>query len=314
MYSTNSPRIYFLDVLKIIGTFIVIYGHLYSQDSATRLYIWAFHMPLFFLISGIFHKDCGKICFIKHFRKLFIPGVCFAFLFVILNFFVNCIRFNTYYAASSLLKNCISTFWGLIYGGRMPNTVCWFLFALFWCKILSDIYMLLGRKYRIIFILVCVLLAIFKPTPHYFFIKEALMSIPFYIIGFEFKDYIKSLSFKWLYIPVAFALAFLCYSLTNINGNVSIRGISFGALPYGVNIICFYINAIIGIIALLAISLIPYPNKPLVTKCSAALLTTVGIQKFFNALYVQYIGFNQGFLITSIATIIIMILCGSSEK
>lgn len=305
-----KPRIYFLDVLKVLGTFLVVFAHLYSKDSTVRLYIYAFHMPLFYIISGLFHKGNGKINLKKQFQKLFIPAIFFCFLFLLLTFCVNCIQLNSITnAASSFLVGCKLTFWGFFRGKGMPNTVCWFLFSLFWCKLFADIYTSFSKKYKISFLIIVICLACTPFVPRYLYIKTSLMCFPFYILGYEFKDKIKALSFKWYMIPIAFICAYLCYLLTRLNGRVSIMGLYYGSLPAGINRICFYLNALIGSTSLLMISLFPFPQTKIVSRCSAALLTTVGIQKFFNSLFIQHFGINQSLLITTIATIIIMTLC-----
>lgn len=304
------PRIYFLDVLKVLGTFLVVYAHLYSTDSTVRLYIYAFHMPLFYIISGIFHKNNGKINLKNHFQNIFIPAVFFCLLFLLLTFFVNLFRLDSLTnVVLSFYNGCKQTIVGFLQGRGMPNTVCWFLFSLFWCKLFADIYISFSRKYRILFLIIIICLASIPFVPRNLYIKTSLMCFPFYILGYEFKDEIKALSFKRYYILIAIICACLCYLLTRLNGRVSVMGVIFGNLPIGLNRICFYINALIGSTSLLMISLFPFPQKSFVTNCSVALLTTVGIQKFFNSQFIQYFGLNQGIMITTLATIIIMLLC-----
>ena len=41
----------YIDVLKGIGIFLVVFGHV-THILELREYIWNFHMPLFFFISG----------------------------------------------------------------------------------------------------------------------------------------------------------------------------------------------------------------------------------------------------------------------
>ena len=51
-----------LDVAKGIGIILVFIGHLLSHDSYIGLTIYSFHMPLFFIVSGVFaktYKDQG---------------------------------------------------------------------------------------------------------------------------------------------------------------------------------------------------------------------------------------------------------------
>jgi len=52
-----DKRIEWLDVLKGIGIFFVVAGHFYKSDDPVLVYIYSFHMPLFFFISGYVYDD-----------------------------------------------------------------------------------------------------------------------------------------------------------------------------------------------------------------------------------------------------------------
>ena len=59
----EKQRIARWDNIKFILIFLVVLGHMVDQDADLRLFqgvyafIYAFHMPLFFFISGLFHKN-----------------------------------------------------------------------------------------------------------------------------------------------------------------------------------------------------------------------------------------------------------------
>ena len=63
-----AGRCYFLDLTKVIATFLVILGHLYPFEAPARPFIFAFHMPVFFLVSGVFHNVTGKINWKRYFQ------------------------------------------------------------------------------------------------------------------------------------------------------------------------------------------------------------------------------------------------------
>lgn len=63
-------RNYAIDVMKGIGIFLVVLGHLMSPRSP---FIYSFHMPLFFILGGFLFKSDGIVAFIKH--KLFTIGI-----------------------------------------------------------------------------------------------------------------------------------------------------------------------------------------------------------------------------------------------
>lgn len=54
-------RIVWIDYAKVIGLFLVIFAHLYTSEgtdrsNVVRTYIYGFHMPFFFLISGCLYR------------------------------------------------------------------------------------------------------------------------------------------------------------------------------------------------------------------------------------------------------------------
>ncbi len=84
-----KERILFLDYARTIALFLVVFAHLYSVDSNVKLYIYAFHMPFFFIASGILHKDENIIHLVKKLiKKLLIPFCIFLFIGYV---FLSCI-------------------------------------------------------------------------------------------------------------------------------------------------------------------------------------------------------------------------------
>ncbi len=82
----NTKRIVYLDVAKGIGMLLVVLGHVEYVSMEIRQFISAFHMPLFFLISGILiqekheeEKSFAKLARRKA-RNIMIPYVIFSLL------------------------------------------------------------------------------------------------------------------------------------------------------------------------------------------------------------------------------------------
>lgn len=71
-------RIEYIDILKGIGIILVVLGHV-TQNKPLFQFIYAFHMPLFFFVAGLFLRN--KFGFIKsHARSLMIPYFSFGFI------------------------------------------------------------------------------------------------------------------------------------------------------------------------------------------------------------------------------------------
>lgn len=76
----TGGRILCLDYARIIVAVLVIYGHITTRASVENVYIYAFHMPFFFLVSGMLHKYDGTIQWKKYTRSLLVPLLFFNIL------------------------------------------------------------------------------------------------------------------------------------------------------------------------------------------------------------------------------------------
>lgn len=73
-----------IDSLKGIGALLVVIGHLVLPDSIMKIYIYSFHMPLFFILAGYVFNDKPNFIF-KKIKSLIFPY----FIFVTLSMIVN---------------------------------------------------------------------------------------------------------------------------------------------------------------------------------------------------------------------------------
>lgn len=74
----RQDRIEWIDVAKGIGIILVIMGHTFQLDLVSPIY--AFHMPLFFFLSGLlFNLDAGGgICKKEVFTNIKAMDNCYA--------------------------------------------------------------------------------------------------------------------------------------------------------------------------------------------------------------------------------------------
>lgn len=71
LFLINPNRIAWVDVAKGIAILLVIIGHTVNFGSATRNFIFSFHMPLFFILSGYTFKLAGDFpVFFQRVKKL----------------------------------------------------------------------------------------------------------------------------------------------------------------------------------------------------------------------------------------------------
>ena len=87
MILSQLKRIIWIDILKGIGILLVVVGHssiMGDHIDILSRFIWSFHMPLFFLVSGVLfnpskHNNLGKFIAAR-FNSLIIPYFFFAVL------------------------------------------------------------------------------------------------------------------------------------------------------------------------------------------------------------------------------------------
>ena len=132
----EKKRIKYIDIAKGIGILFVILSHSkFDQFLFLRILSnigWMFHMPLFFILSGLCFRKKGKEIYYALFKRLVIP-----FYFTILLFVI-------FYLVSGHIDESKDWIWGGIYGSGLNYYtpfyikgvgLIWFLWALFWAKI-----------------------------------------------------------------------------------------------------------------------------------------------------------------------------------
>jgi acyltransferase len=158
-----------VDILKGIAILAVIFGHIASPLTN---FIFSWHMPLFFFISGFFIKteDNFKIFFLKNFKKIMI----YFFIFAIIGFLVTYFKDIFLNRENESLKDGITGifFWMDMEHLRNYGFILWFLPALFWGKCIN--YLLI-KNLKNNLAIGLILLSIF------YFIIQSKIKLPFVI-------------------------------------------------------------------------------------------------------------------------------------
>lgn len=263
IYTTNqNHRIVELDIARVIGMYLVVFGHLYSFEGANPLRVWiySFHMALFFFISGILHKERSWLgASIAHFAKaLLLPAAVFGLTYLLLFIPLTYFGFSLYNDFTTLPVDNHLPFLGYTFemlkfvvkdallGHSLPDGVIWFLVVLFYCKLWTLLFDRL--PWLIVAVYLVLVYALFHYSTNLLFFKQSLMALPFYVIGYKFKNYI--LDFMHRYNKWLLALLFLALNiaLIFINGRSSMLACVFGSrLNIYLSMIFFYINSFCGI-------------------------------------------------------------------
>lgn len=124
----HNKRFDFVDVLKVIAIILVVVGH-YSNDDSTRRFVYSFHIPLFFIISGFLYKKRSFVVELKRCcSSLLLPYFLYGILIVLALYVAN--------------KYTPCTIGHFISGDLdvINNALCplWFLIALFNIRLVSS--------------------------------------------------------------------------------------------------------------------------------------------------------------------------------
>lgn len=318
-----NSRLLYLDYARLFGAYFVIYGHLFPSNSVDflRTSLFQFCMPLFFFISGFLHKHNGTIQWKKYAKTILVPALFFSTLFF---FFIGPIFYygyqpqidtaDTYIKDVTLLDTYIKLFGhcGYILSrySALIDGPCWFLLTLFYCRVLTDL--MEKYKYAKYVVLVFVVYVLFfnKSMHHHYCIENSAMAIPFYYLAFSCKEKIAQLvekKFNPLFYVLALALFF-----TNVvyNGHISMWAVSFGngGLWRPLSVLAFYTNGMIGTWLVIKFSTL-FKEETFFSKMSYSLISILGMQLFFIAIYNIIFPDRLNHLLTIIPAVIILFLC-----
>lgn len=181
----SKQRIEWIDTLKFLGIFAIYLGHLGNSAGNLHSFVFRYHVPLFFFISGCFNKKIELNKYIDYVKDIFKRYMYPYYLFSLIIFIILSIRSNNF--DSNLLMNLIkgvrNTVWGL-----------WFFSCLFIVKILYNFILSLTKNKRLTFII----------------------SLIFYIISMKYLSYLPILEPKWFYNIDSALFYIIFYSLGDI--------------------------------------------------------------------------------------------------
>ena len=168
-----STRIEWVDIAKGIGIILVVIGHMVKGNGIVGQSIWAFHMPLFFFLSGMFMRPTELFISLiaKKARSLLLPCLSFSIIIAAVHYFLM----GDNNAFENLTKH-------------LPDT-CWFLTTLFLTSLWSALLLRLVNQW--IAIMICLILALIcqiLSIPTDFSLSSTFVASVFYISGYSFVE------------------------------------------------------------------------------------------------------------------------------
>ncbi|MEH1782204.1 MAG: acyltransferase family protein [Nostoc sp.] len=266
-----SQRIEWIDCWKGLAIITVVVGHIVNPVSK---YIFWFHMPLFFFISGYLYSK--KTDYSAFFQKkcfyLLVPYFSFLFLFTLLQYLpliIDSWQQKKILPIDKLIGFIIPVIWKQVYGGAnlvLWFGVFWFVTCLFFTQQLYNlIYVKFGSNN---WLMIKIMLGSYcLAMINYFYLKNVVfpwninvvaMALPFYWLGhMAAKSFL--INSKTLIFLIIGIIIFLTAMLLDI---VSLLPLNFNmkSTNYGVLIVNVII-ALSGIIITQKLALLLY-NKP----------------------------------------------------
>lgn len=213
----DKGRIAFLDIAKGIGIITVVWAHAKGPGSS---YIYQFHMPFFFLVSGYLYnpsRTFGKFAKRKA-ESLYLP-------FVFWNLMALCLKTAAGIAHMDLrafLKTAAAMALALEKDGQFFGAT-WFLSALFWESILYKGLDCLGKKwkYRRAFITVVFLLGAVVGfcVDFPYMLSRNLILGGFFAIGYWIRENQDRLKAFWRWEPAV--IFFVLFVMIGHNGHAN---------------------------------------------------------------------------------------------
>ena len=260
-----KKRIKSIDIAKSIGILLIVLGHIQNNETIAH-FIYSFHVPLFFVISGYLYKKTKKpIEYIKKKAKsilvpYFVFGlISFVYWFVIERYFreqiVNpWIPFANLFLAQAGEYNFIA------------NAALWFLPCLFCTEIIFDWLKRITKNDKMLFISIIIITIIgviynelnFISLPFEF--NTALIAVSFYFLGYMWKNKFEE-KFKakvnqnWQRIIIFSICLITTFIFSQINNGISMYG------EYYNNYFLAYSCIILGTLSIYMISETIAKNK-----------------------------------------------------
>lgn len=246
----QESRIDYIDIFRSFGIILMVMGHV-DYGNAFDFYIHAFHIPMFFWISGYLfsHKTKEEMSFHtllnKKAKSLLLPYAIFGIAHYILYIVINILTHNSFDISPLIHLISINTD-GLPICGAL-----WFLTALFFTDIfffLIDRY-IVNRTLKTIIIFIITLIGIYAkilfPFTLPFALGPSFVGIGLYYLGYLFRKHqgkrVITIIMNLSWIPTII-FGVITTILIFLNGYINMREEQYSIVPL------FWTNALFSIV------------------------------------------------------------------
>ncbi len=220
----ENNRLTWIDWAKALGIFFICLGHFMPSGNVLRIFLYTFHVPLFFVVAGINFKPTPdylhlKTYILKLFFRIIVPYI---FWFVLSDILFVMLRKDT-------LHNFITKLLFLD-GTTIWNSALWFLPCFFIVSVFVAFISLYTKKHTHIYIgfgltILSLLIDFWGYKEFFLGLNKCMFLTGFYLLGWKSKD-LKSRKGNLLYI-IPFLLVGTTYAYINRGEIVSILNCQF---------------------------------------------------------------------------------------
>lgn len=270
----EKERIYWLDIARAFFIIAIVLGHIFDTGYL-RNWLFSFHVPAFFFLSGYCFKYTKNMSryLLKKVQTIVVPY----FVFSLFSIIIFSIASRIVPRIETVLEcDLITNLGTMFFGNSKPdvmkyNSPLWFLPCFFVVSVLGYFVERIVRRYsqkvRYVTIIVCVLLGILVSNaeevilPWHF--ETAVSMMVWYLLGVTFKES-KSLvkkiekfsSNKIRAILLSLLLILIGVGISILNTRtVGVRNDHYGMIS------CYYSGAVFGISGFMLISIIICNNR-----------------------------------------------------
>ena len=253
-------RYYWIDISKAVLIYLVVVAHSGHISPITDTLICGFHMPAFFIISGMLTSFSGSVkeTVIKSYRRLIVPALFFTAICYLIFLSRHLLR-GDYDSYACILKPLLGL---VIYDRSIASPVCgviWFLVVLFGAKVLMEYLNTFLRKHLVISVLlildIVLLYGMDSDFGVFYYVKRLMVALPFLYIGYYLRPYLLR-NYSPLKAVLGGVILLLIYvPLCIWNGRVGIHSFVFGH-----DMVMYYLIAIVGSFSLFLITM-PYSGS-----------------------------------------------------
>ena len=195
----QEKDIIWIDWARFLGIFLVILGHClqipknFLQNFLVEIWHWIylFHMPLFFIISGYLFKQQERMDWIKLFRGLIIPYFLYQFIFIPIMLLSHLSHGQG--LVDTFLKLILGILMGDGYDTQYSYTVClpaWFIISIIQLRLLF-LKIIINNVSTIILSFASIVFLIFQKQLGFDLfccLDSTIMAIPYFLLGYIMKN------------------------------------------------------------------------------------------------------------------------------